>query len=608
MHERLRQAVTLHRQGHLARAQVLYEEILEASPDQADALHLLGVIASQTLNPARAVELISKAIQIDPGNAVAYSNRGIALQKLERWDAALCDYDQAIAIQPDLALAHCNRGNVLKELEEWDAAIASYDRAIAIDPRLAEAHSNRGAALQMRNRCAEALLSLDRALEIRPDYPDAHCNRGNVLEELGQWDAALASYDRAIALQPDHADAYGNRGLLLQHMNCLDAALESFDRAIAHRPDDARNRVNRAMARLVTGDFENGWAEYEWRHRLPDAAFVRDRRDYAQPRWTGAEPLRGRVVLLHGEQGLGDTLQFCRYAECVAALGATVILEAPAPLARLLAGVPGVSRVLASGDALPAFDFHCSLMSLPRALRTTLQSIPAQVPYLRSDPEKLRFWADRLGPKSRRRVGLVWSGGARPDRPELWSVPNRRNIPLAKLASLNHPDIEFLSLQKGQPAESELDALVAQGWDGPPIANLAHLLRDFSDTAALIEQLDLLITVDTATAHLAGALGKPVWILNRYDTCWRWLLERSDSPWYPTATLYRQERPGDWDGVVARVRSDLARARRHAPDPQVGCPLAGNPLDWEPLAEKPRGENPRAGDPPDVSARAWSFP
>jgi tetratricopeptide (TPR) repeat protein len=560
MHEKLQQAVALHRQGHLARAELLYEEILEATPEQSDALHLLGVIASQTKNQTRAVELISKAIQIDPGNAVAYSNRGIALQKLERWDAALLDYDHAIAIRPDLSLAYCNRGNVLKELKQWKAALASYDRAIEINPGFAEAHSNRGAALQMLNRCPAALASLDRALEIKPDYPDAHCNRGNVLKELGQWDAAMSSYDRAIALQADHADAYANRGLLLQQLNRLDEALESFDRALALKPDDARAHVNRSMARLLTGDFENGWADFEWRHRLPDSLFVREKRDYAAPRWTGAESLRGKSVLLYGEQGLGDTLQFCRYAHSLAALGAVVILEVPAPLKNLLASVPGVAHVLATGDALPAFDFHSSLMSLPWALRTTLHSIPARVPYLANDPDKLQYWREKLGAAARRRVGLVWSGGFRPEQPELWSVHNRRNIPLAKMASLKHPDIEFLSLQKGQPAEAELDALIAQRWDGPPITKLSHLLHDFSDTAALIEQLDLLITVDTSTAHLAGALGKPVWILNRHDTCWRWLRDRGDSPWYPTAKLYRQERPGDWDGVVARVRRDLAPA------------------------------------------------
>jgi tetratricopeptide (TPR) repeat protein len=570
MDEKLRQAVALHRQGHLARAQILYEEILETTQDQADALHLLGVIASQTMNQTKAVELISKAIQIDPCNAVAYSNRGIALQKLERWDAALFDYDHAIALQPDLSLAYCNRGNVLKELRQWDAALASYDRAIEINPGFAEAHSNRGAALQMLNRCVAALASLDRALEINPDYPDAHCNRGNVLKELGQSEAALASYDRAIALRADHADAYCNRGLLLQQLNRLDAALDSFDRAITIRPDYARAYVNRSMARLLTGDFENGWADYEWRRRLPDAEFVRAKRDYAQPRWTGAESLRGKAVLLHAEQGLGDTLQFCRYAQSVAELGAVVILEVPASLKSLLTTLRGVAHVFATGDALPAFDFHCSLMSLPRALRATASSIPARIPYLGSDPKKLRFWREKIGAPARRRVGLVWSGGFRPDQPELWSVHNRRNIPLAKLASLQHPDIEFFSVQKGQPAESELDALVAQRWDGPPITNLTHLLHDFSDTAALIEQLDLLITVDTATAHLAGALGKPVWILNRHDTCWRWLLDRSDSPWYPTATLYRQERPGDWDGVVDRVRRDLARAPCNSPSLPAG--------------------------------------
>ena len=266
-------------------------------------------------------------------------------------------------------------------------------------------------------------------------------------------------------------------------------------------------------------------------------------------------------MLLHAEQGLGDTLQFCRYVKWVAERGARVILEVQEPLTALLSGLEGAAQVVARGDALPAFDYYCALMSLPLAFKTTLGSIPAEVPYVRTSPEKQRFWQDTLGEKSKRRVGLVWSG-FRANQPELWALNNRRNIPLAKFASLKHPDIEFYSLQKGQPAQSELADLLAQGWRGPHLIDWTHLLEDFSDTAALIEQMDLVISVDTSTAHLAGALGKPVWILNRFDSCWRWLRERADSPWYPSARLYRQERYGDWDGVLQKVARDLAALPR----------------------------------------------
>jgi hypothetical protein len=254
---------------------------------------------------------------------------------------------------------------------------------------------------------------------------------------------------------------------------------------------------------------------------------------------------------------LGDTIQFCRYAKHVADLGARVVLEVPRALANLLKNLDGVMQLAVRGEPLPPFDYYCPLMSLPLALKTTLTNIPAQIPYLRSSTERVQYWNGALGQRTMPRVGLVWSGGFRPNQPELWAVNDRRNIPLAKLAALKHPAIEFYSLQKGQPAESELAKLIANNWDGPDLRDYTSELHDFEETAALIEQLDLVISVDTATAHLAGALGKPVWILNRFDTCWRWLLDRTDSPWYPSAHLYRQERPGDWEGVVQKVRSDL---------------------------------------------------
>jgi hypothetical protein len=226
-------------------------------------------------------------------------------------------------------------------------------------------------------------------------------------------------------------------------------------------------------------------------------------------------------------------------------------------LRRLLASLEGVAQWVVQGEALPPFDCHCPLMSLPLAFNTTLESIPCKNPYLSAGHERLEYWRDKLCERTKPRVGLVWSGGFRPNQPELWSVNDRRNIPLRGLAALRHSDIEFYSLQKGQPAEGELTALLQEGWDGPPLNDFTHELQDFEDTAALIEQLDLVISVDTSSAHLAGALGKPVWILNRFDTCWRWLAQRTDSPWYPTVRLYRQERRGDWDGVVQKMRHDL---------------------------------------------------
>jgi hypothetical protein len=322
---------------------------------------------------------------------------------------------------------------------------------------------------------------------------------------------------------------------------------------------------NRAMASLMVGDYQNGWQDYEWRWQGDNGPIIKDVRYLAQPCWLGRESIAGKAILLHSEQGMGDTIQFCRYAKWVADCGAKVILEVQAPLQGLLAGVEGVFQVVAQGDARPAFDYYCPLMSLPLAFKTTLATLPARTPYIKIDAQKALYWKERLGEKSKLRVGLVWSGGFRAHQPELWAINDRRNVPLAMFAALKHPDIEFYSLQKGQPAESELADLVAGNWDGPHLTDFTVELRDFSDAAALLEQLDLLISVDTSAAHLAGAMGKPVWILNRFDSCWRWLLDRTDSPWYPTARLYRQESAGDWDGVIRRVRSDLHARVSRAP-------------------------------------------
>jgi tetratricopeptide (TPR) repeat protein len=501
---------------------------------------------------------------LNPHNAVAHFNIGSALQELRRLDAALESYDRAIAIDPGFAEAYSNRSVVLKDLERLSVALASCDRAIAIRPGFAEAHFNRGVVLYQLEQFAAALASYERAIAIRPDYPEAHFNQGIVFSDMNQPKPALASYDRAVASRADYVLAHVNRGNVLKELGRIEAAIAAYDRAIAIKADCAGAYFNRSVLYLLTGQFDPGWADFEWRwenqHRFSISAA-----DKPQPRWLGRDPLGGNppagwTILLHAEQGLGDTVQFCRYAKLLAERGATVILEAQAPLLKLLEGLKGVSQLVAAGSALPPnIDYQCPLLSLPLAFQTTLGTIPADVPYLKSSPEKVRFWQEKLGERNKPRVGLVWSGGFRPEQPELWAVNSRRNIPLSKLAPLKHPDIEFYSLQKGQPAESELAELRAGGWDGPELVDFTGLLADFSDTAALIECLDLVISVDTSIVHVAGAMAKPVWMLNRFDTCWRWLLDRSDSPWYPTVRLFRQERPGDWDGVVERVSVELLR-------------------------------------------------
>jgi tetratricopeptide (TPR) repeat protein len=585
-------AVQHHLHGEFARAKALYEEVLRREPRHFNALQLLGTLAAQTGDQIRAVELLDRAIEVDPSQAAPFLNRGAILLALGRYQGALASYDRAVALVPhepsahfyrgkvlyelrDFARAlacldraaalrshdwvdvHLQRGAVLEALQQHDAALQAYLRAAEIDPRCGIAHYNSGNVHLARRDYDLALISYNKAVAIDPLHVDAHVNMGAVHKQLYQLDRALSQYDKALELRPEYAEAHFNRANVLYELRCNDQAIAAYNEAVRIRSNYDGARYNRSLALLMAGDYLAGWRDYELRWTVPDSVMAAEPRQLKQPQWRGDFSLTGRRILLVGEQGLGDTLQFCRYVSLVQELGAHVVLEVSEALRTLLKGLRGVSEVVSRGDALPEFDCVCPLMSLPLAFKTDISTIPRQVPYLSAEPSKVQVWGERLGVKRRLRVGLVWSGGFRPNQPEVWGINGRRNMALSKLAPLAHPDIEFFSLQKGQPAESELDMLLEQGWEGPEIVNVAPALVDFSDTAALVQHLDLVISVDTSSAHLVGALGKPVWILNRYDACWRWMLNREDSLWYPTARLYRQSRPGDWDSVVQEVVSGL---------------------------------------------------
>jgi len=545
--------------GNLPAARERYAEVLRALPDCLEALHGLGVIEGMSGRWTEAADLLARAVRIDPLHAHAHCDLGLARKSLRQWQAALASYDRAIALLPGLVEAHSNRGNVLRECGATAAALAAYDRAITLRPDYPQAHYNRGVALQDLNRLPEALESYSRAIDLRPDYAQAHGNRGVVLERLHRFEEALAAYDRALQINGDFVQAHANRGNVLRALDRIEESIASCDRALALEPGHAGAHLNRGLARLLQGDLRDGWPDYEWRWRDERSLLYQDRRSFDEPAWRGATSPAGKTLLVYSEQGLGDTLQFCRYLPVLAQRGARIVFEVQPALARLLGTQDLGAALIVRGDPLPSFDQHCPLLSLPLALGTDLASIPADLPYLRAPAAASRDWAARLGPWTKPRVGLVWSGGFHADQGEVRALNERRNIPLAMLAPLGMPDIEFYSLQKGEPAESELARAVAAGWTGPAMHDVAGRLDDFCATAALLDHLDLVIAVDTSTAHLAGAMGKPVWLLNRFDTCWRWLRGRSDSPWYPSLTLYRQERPGAWDGVVERVRRDLAR-------------------------------------------------
>jgi tetratricopeptide (TPR) repeat protein len=541
--ERLKQA--------LARS----ERTIAREPNDASA-HLRRGLALAALGRIEAaLQSYARAITLEPGYAEAHFHHGVALRELGRPAEALASQDRAIALQPDLADAHTSRANALVDLGRFDEALASYQRAVALDPNAHEAFSNMVVPLQQLQRPQAAVAAAERAVAIAPDYAIAHANLGAARFQARRLEAALASFDRAIELKPDYAGAHNNKGVALYELRRFGEAMASLDRAIALNPQFADAHLHQAMCRLAVGDFALGWPQYEWRWRTPP--FARSRHHQDTPLWLGREALEGRTLLLHSEQGFGDTLQFCRYAADVAARGAKVVLEVQPGLERLLSGLEGVAQVVRRGAAMPPCHFRTPLMSLPWALGR-FEPDAGRGPYLSADPRDVAAWRARLGTSGKRRVGLCWAGGLRPDQFGAAAADQRRSLPLDAFAPLAEVEgVELYSLQKGPPA-AQLAQALARGGDGPPIADLTAELDDFADTAALIANLDLVITCDTAIAHLAGGLGKPVWILNRFDACWRWLADRDDSPWYPSARLFRQTAPGDWAGVVQRVKAGLS--------------------------------------------------
>jgi tetratricopeptide (TPR) repeat protein len=432
--------------------------------------------------------------------------------------------------------------------QDFERAVRLYSQAIGVDPSQAEAYYKRGNALKNHGSLDAAILSYTQAIERKPDYAYAYCNRGVVQQALGLSAEALASYDRAIALEPSDAIAHYNRGLVLQDCSRWRDALESYGRAISINPEYADAQYNRSLALLFLGDFERGWRSYEWRWKVAARLGIGELRNFPQPLWLGEESIAGKRLLLHSEGGLGDTLQFCRYAALAAYAGATVYLEVQTPLVGLSAHLEGVSRVIAKGSALPAFDYHCPLMSLPLAFETTLQSVPPVAQNLRCDEEKIARWLTRLPYPRRPRIGLTWSGN--PNNP----IDLNRSIPLADWAAQLPSEFDYFCLQR-DVREADRAVLVAS----PSIRFFNDDDLDFINTAALCECMDIVLSVDTSLAHLSASLGKRTWILLPFTPDWRWMQDRDDSPWYPTAKLYRQKVSGDWNEVFARVAADLRR-------------------------------------------------
>jgi len=514
-----RQAYSSFQQGDLDRAERLCAGILEYRPEDFDALHLLGVLNFQRRRLVEALRFLSQALRINSGSADAMSNLGLALHAASRFEEAVTWYRSALRLAPDHPEILYNLGNACLELGHINEALSGFDAVLAKNP----------------------------------GHVGALVNRGNTLLRFNQPVKAIASYEDALAAMPGHPQILTNRGHALRRLDRPAEALADFEAALVAAPEFPEAHFETAMTRLGLGDFDAGWKAYEWRWRT--GAFAGQRRQLQAPLWLGDKPVSGKTILLHAEQGLGDTIQFIRYAPLLAGRGAKVVCEVQPELLPLLAQLQNAQdlTIIAKGEPLPAFDLHCPLLSLPLAFGTQPETIPAAVPYLAAPEQRLAEWRDRL-PQGGPCAGFVWSG-----QPSHKNDANR-SIPLARLAALfDDPRLRCFSLQ------SDLRDADSEALRGLP--NLVHLggeFRDFADTAAVIALLDVVVSVDTAVAHLAGAMGKPVVILIPHAADFRWLRGRDDSPWYPTAMLFRQPAFGDWDSVIVRLRDELRQLSRSA--------------------------------------------
>ncbi|GAX60016.1 hypothetical protein SCALIN_C05_0101 [Candidatus Scalindua japonica] len=512
----LQQANKLHQAGKLVEASFIYNKILKKQHDNIDAISLLGTLKIQTGNHDEACVLLEKALVLSPDDAITYNNLGSALHASGRYEDALVNYKQATVLKPDYAEAYCNLGSSFFESCKFDKAVEAFNKAITI----------------------------------KPDYAKAHYNLGNTFKEQKNYDAAINSYRQAITIKPNYALAHNNLGTILQEQGKIDEADKCYNRAISLEPNYIDAHLSKAIISLLNGDFKSGWQEYEWRLQTDNYKPG----NLNRPIWNG-KPLNGKTILVHTEQGFGDTIQFLRYLPMVKAQGGRVIFECKQELFRLLKNYTGFDKIIEknpSGKISVEYDVHAPLLSLPGLFKSTLETIPSGVPYITADPTLIDQWHLRLDGDRNFKIGIVWAGNPNHKKDQI------RSCSLSDFAMLTEiPELSIYSLQKGH-SSAEIDKYPG----GEKIIRLDDEINDFADTAAIISNLDLVISVDTVVTHLAGAIGKPVWTLLPFVPDWRWLLNRNDSPWYPSMSLFRQARLNDWSGVFEQVKKALINNTR----------------------------------------------
>lgn len=527
--------------------------ILKITPNNTTCLRFMGIIDYYLGNTLRATKWFENALNIKPSPELYY-NYAQTMITQKKYASALTALRQAMRLKPDFLDAYCLVGTVLEKSNELDKALKIYRIILKMNPNCPDALNRLGVLLMKKDNLEGAFMYLERAIAVKPDFSAAINNLGMLYHYQGLFDKSLKLFEKALICKPQNPIALNNLGIALGSLRRFDEAIIAYKKAINLKNDYPEAHKNLSLAQLATGQFSEGWRNYEWRWQTRQFTTAVCN-PLKKTRWHG-EAAKGRTLLIQAEQGNGDSLQFCRYIPLVAKRGFKIVLEVQPPLVRLMKSLPGVDKVIASGQRLPEFDLYCPMMSLPLVFNTQLNTILVNIPYLSVPTEKVKVWANRLSNNNNYslRVGLVWAGKSS-NFVEFAAVDRRRSVAPALFAPLTDVNgITFYSLQKDGP-EFPADSKVI---------NLMDSCDDFADTAALVANLDLVISVDTAVAHLAGALGKPVWVLNRFDSCWRWLTNREDSPWYPTLRLFRQPQPGDWKSVIVKVKTELAKLTKVA--------------------------------------------
>ncbi len=552
--EMLQTAIAFHQRGDLPTALKLYSMVLQTDPENFDALHLSGVISYQLGDLDNAIFCLSKAISVNYASASLHLNYGAALHQAKRYGEALESYNTAIAISLDNSDAFYNRANLFYEMKRFDEALESYDQAIAINEKHADSFYNRANTLREIMRYEEALKNYDQAISLKADSCVYINNRGVVLQEMHRYDEALQSYTQAIFTKPDYTEAYINRGNALKDFKRFEGAWQAYEKAMLIEPYGAEGYWNAGLYLLLQGNYSKGLILYESRKFKQDPL---GNRTYNCPKWEGGQNLSDKTILVHWEQGLGDTIQFSRYIFELTKMGATVLFAPQKPLQKLMSMLQAPVQIVNVEDQSIVFDFHSPLLSLPLAFNTDSETIPHQVPYLVAESELLSKWKKAIG-QNGFKIGICWQGST-------GKVDAGRSFAVSHFESLSKiPGVRLISLHRGE-GEAQLENL--------PHGMMVETYQldsgsdAFMDTAAVIKCCDLVISSDTAVAHLAGALGANTWILLKYVPDWRWMLDRDDSPWYPTMRLFRQNSNGDWDDVFCRIKNALLASLREGAPP-----------------------------------------